>query len=89
MSVLSSSRGKVLVVSVKKRRCRMRRASAVAVFALSLLVSGPVYGASFHGPDGDPGGDGNFQALLHGPDGDPGGDGNFHGPDGDPGGDGN
>lgn len=63
----------------------MKRATIFTAFVLALFLSGRVYGTSFHGPVGDPGGDGNF----HGPVGDPGGDGNFHGPVGDPGGDGN
>ena len=68
----------------------MKRASVLTAFVFALLMGSRLYGATFHGPDGDPGGDGNFHvSMFHGPDGDPGGDGNFHGPDGDPGGDGN
>ena len=63
----------------------MKRTAILSAFVLALFVSGQIYAATFHGPIGDPGGDGNF----HGPIGDPGGDGNFHGPIGDPGGDGN
>ena len=51
----------------------MKRATILTAFVLALFVGGRVYGNSFHGPLGDPGGDGNF----HGPLGDPGGDGNL------------
>ena len=66
----------------------MKRATILTAFVLALLLSGRVYGTSFHGPIGPPDGDGNIQ-LAHGPIGPPDGDGNFHGPIGPPDGDGN